>query len=793
MVRAALTASITLLAWGLVCGTSACAEEPASGVSDEPFWQEYRDAFAGCESPHSVVQPPVELRDARAVAVDQQGIPWIATGAGVWHRPRDAWVQPTGPPIAGPVFDLLVEPDGTVWVAAWNGLYVYDGQMLERVAAIDGPIGVLAADGLRLVALGPDGAWQRAAAAGTIDADHTGSAGNAELPRSPATGWEPLPHTWPTSARDAVFHDGALWVASEIGLYRADRMKGTRRYFEETELASADVRALAVAPDGALWVGSSGGIDVLVDGEPRRRIVGGVGELPCGEVRALAFDGEGRPWVGTALGVARLDADGWTLRHSLRWLPNDDVQHIALEGEGTAWVATAGGVATLRRRPMTLAAKAEHYQRIVAARHVRQPGLVEKCVLAQQGDLNTWSPTDTDNDGQYTGMYLAAEAYRYAATLSEEARAGAVRAFEALVRLQTVTGTTGFIARTMIPANWTRMADPNHEYTPAELAEIRVDDPRYKDVPVRWRPSADGKWMWKGDTSSDEITGHFYAYGVFFDLVADSHQQRQVADHVRRVIDHIIEGGYVLRDTDGEPTRWGVWSSERLNGDPNWRLDRGVNSVEILSYLLLAHHVTGDERYLHEVGRLFDEQGYGANVRRPQADDPASFTHIDSELLALAFPALVSYESDTRRRAAYLEGVQQWFAVNRRDASPYYNFVYGEIVGRDFDVEAAVAQLRDWPWDMVQWTVDNRQREDLRLVRRPAGSHWQTDRLLPPDERAVLKWDSNPFSAVRGEDGRTEDSTVSYLLPYWIGRLRGFIGPPSEEIAPDALPIGTSR
>jgi hypothetical protein len=50
---------------------------------------------------------------------------------------------------------------------------------------------------------------------------------------------------------------------------------------------------------------------------------------------------------------------------------------------------------------------------------------------------------------------------------------------------------------------------------------------------------------------------------------------------VRRIVDHIIAGGYTLRDTDGQPTRWGVWSPERLNHDPDWRLDRGVNSLEI--------------------------------------------------------------------------------------------------------------------------------------------------------------------------------------------------------------------
>ena len=78
------------------------------------------------------------------------------------------------------------------------------------------------------------------------------------------------------------------------------------------------------------------------------------------------------------------------------------------------------------------------------------------------------------------------------------------------------------------------MKDPNTEHTEQELAERQASDPRYKYVPVRWRPSADGKWLWKGDTSSDEITGHYYGYLFYYDLVADEAEKLHVAQHVQR-------------------------------------------------------------------------------------------------------------------------------------------------------------------------------------------------------------------------------------------------------------------
>ena len=66
---------------------------------------------------------------------------------------------------------------------------------------------------------------------------------------------------------------------------------------------------------------------------------------------------------------------------------DDNVRAIDhLPGSGLA-VATARGISRLRARMMTLADKARHYQRILRARHVRPPGLVEKCRLEHPGNL----------------------------------------------------------------------------------------------------------------------------------------------------------------------------------------------------------------------------------------------------------------------------------------------------------------------------------------------------------------------------------------------------------------------
>ena len=59
-------------------------------------------------------------------------------------------------------------------------------------------------------------------------------------------------------------------------------------------------------------------------------------------------------------------------------------------------------------------------------------------------------------------------------------------------------------------------------------------------------------------------------------------------------------------DVTNQSTRWGVWAPEQLNLNRSWADDRGINSLQILSYLLSAFRITGKEKYLTawKVGRM---------------------------------------------------------------------------------------------------------------------------------------------------------------------------------------------
>jgi hypothetical protein len=720
----------------------------ATAVADTPFAQQYhcRHVLAGGAA----------ANDVRAVAVDPDGSVWAATRAGVYRLEKGGkqWSSLLPRAAAGPSFGLAVDGKGTVWVGAWNGLYRSGPKGLVKIAPISAPISTICIDQESVVALGPKGCWR-------VRADLAA--------KEPISCMQSIRAAMPNS-------EGGLWIATQMGLYHHAGSGQTSGYWKREQLVSADVRGIAYAADGALWVGSLGGI-TLFDRTDRVRQFTGPEGLANVDLRCLRRGPDGRMWVGSSLGVSIHDGNSWSLRHGRRWLVGDQVRDIAFDQDATAWIATNAGVSAIAQKSITLAEKAAHYDRICQARHVRPPGLVEKCRLATPGDTTTWEPYDDDNDGQYTSIYLAMESLRYAATKDPRAKANARRAFDALQFLQTVTDTPGFVARTVVPSDWTRMHDPNRQFSDPQWADRLVGDPRDKRVEVRWHRSADGRWLWKGDTSSDEITGHYFGYLYYYDLVADEAERERVGNHVRKVTDAIVDSGYQLRGMDGTPTRWGVWAPEKLNHDPNWAMERNVNSVEILSYLKAAFHMTGDEKYQRCYLDLIRNHGYAENARQGKPMGPAWRTHIDDELLALAYPALMKYETDPALRAIYRQSLDHWYRATREDRNPFANFTYSGLTGKCLDLEASLAFLRDAPLDLVRWRVDNSTRSDIRLTNLPEMEMVQTSRLLPPSEIGFFRWDRNPWQAVQGDGGHTESDGVFWLLPYWMGRHQELIQP----------------
>src|SRR5207249_2197023 len=294
----------------------------------------------------------------------------------------------------------------------------------------------------------------------------------------------------------------------------------------------------------------------------------------------------------------------------------------------------------------------------------------------------------------------------------------------------------------------------------------------------QWHPTPEGKWHWKGDTSSDELVGHYFAYASYFDLLADDEEKEVIRKVVSRITDYLIHNDYDLIDVDGKPTRWGEYS-ERFFLTEEGKYEAPLRSLELLSFLKTAQHITGDKKY---------ETAYQDRIQRGYADHVREYRRwpgggeinfSDDELAYLSYQPLLKYEKNSRLRKIYLDGLRFVWRQVRADGNPLWNYISvagggGGMTGR---IRAESRRtLERIPMDMIEWDLCNSHRIDVQFLEKlDRHGHRQLAEVLAPEERAVEKWNSNPYIADGGDGGNSEEDGAYFLLPYWMGRYQGWV------------------
>lgn len=511
---------------------------------------------------------------------------------------------------------------------------------------------------------------------------------------------------------------------------------------------------LLKASDGSTLLGSRNGIvlrhgDGTVEPFPPDRI------LPCSEITVLAEERPGILWIGTTHGAIRYERDRGTSTIQLfagkRWLPDDHVAGVGFDPRtGDVWVETAQGFCSIHFKPMTLAEKARAFEERVRARHLRH-GLTASSHLSDPGNLASSHAVSSDNDGLWTAMYVAAQCFRYKVTGEASAHASAKTGIEALMKLEAITGIPGFPARSIIKVG----------------SEDQPSD-------GEWHLSPDGAWKWKGDTSSDEIVGHYFAYGLYYELVADAGEKRQIRAVVERITSHILDHGYRLIDLDGKPTTWGWWGPDDIWKDPD---ETGLRALHMLSHLRVACQITGNARYEAAFEDLVKNHKYALLTRNQKINIPGRINHSDDELAFLSFYPLLRYEQHPELKKIFQESLERSWQCERPERNPLWNFIYAAGTGsRNFDFEESIRTLQLIPMDLISWSVANSHRLDVPID--PLADRFRSKQalvVLPPDERPLMKWNGNPYSLDGGDGGRSEDDGAFFLLPYWMARYHRLI------------------
>ena len=240
----------------------------------------------------------------------------------------------------------------------------------------------------------------------------------------------------------------------------------------------------------------------------------------------------------------------------------------------------------------------------------------------------------------------------------------------------------------------------------------------------RWPKSADGKWYWKSDTSSDELDGHYFLYAVYYDLVAETEAERQaVREVVSAMTGHLVDHDFNLIDHDGKLTRWARFGPKTLNDQIAWAYGRGLNSLSILSYLLTAEHITGEHRFREAFDRLVKDHGYLSNVMWPKSESgPGTGNQSDDEMAFMCYYNLLHYATDPEARLAANASLRGYWVLEEPEQSPLFNFIFAASYepdrrfGRPLPesiVSDGLDFLKRYPLDRVDWGFHNSHRLDV--------------------------------------------------------------------------------
>lgn len=489
----------------------------------------------------------------------------------------------------------------------------------------------------------------------------------------------------------------------------------------------------------------------------------GADGLPYEDTTCLAPGFDGDLWIGTSRGAIRQTRGEFHYFGTQQWLPGDYVRDITVEGH-TVYLATDGGLGIIRYEPCTLAAKAAYYQREMEAGGYKRLGFVHK--LYWSGDQDGWLREISDNDGGHTAHYLAAMTFKYAATSDEQARAEALDAFKALSWLGDITTKPGLIARSV----WSIKADKGERARHGSGG-----------LPAKWYPTADGLWIWKGDTSSDEVNSHYYAVSLFHDLAAKGPEKARAARHLADLTTYIMDNGWVLRDLDGKPTRWGRWDPDYLLRPYGFE-SRGLNGMEAQTYVTTAFALTGDAKYQAGLEQLLKWRYQTYTVRQKLTFPPESIVPWDDELAFRCYFPLIRYATDPDLRSLYLRSLERHWEVMRMQHVPFFNFMYGGLTGNDCEAEQGAKHLREWSLDPVSYRFHNSHRSDLApqrgYVPYMGGTRAMSPRETGPDfgSRSALEYDG-------GNGGHVMCPPIGWLEDYWMGRYYGFIAAPDSAVA----------
>lgn len=230
------------------------------------------------------------------IAVDNNGVAWVATNVGLLANPDGNWTLFDVPDVNETEIKwVTTSHSGGIWAGASNYILNFDGQQWTKVHA-------------------------------------------PELELS-------APLMIVSGSED---YQGCLWVSTSVGILKYANGKWSD-LFEESGLSSlANISKIFPDRSGKVWffltTGTSGDGLAWVSGDTWNTVGVKRNELLSNEVFSIFEDQKGNIWVGTANGISKFDGQDWVQFRSPEALVGASINSIAQDKYGNLWFGTNRGL-----------------------------------------------------------------------------------------------------------------------------------------------------------------------------------------------------------------------------------------------------------------------------------------------------------------------------------------------------------------------------------------------------------------------------------------------------------------
>jgi signal transduction histidine kinase/ligand-binding sensor domain-containing protein len=357
----------SLLAAALLlgCGLSGLALEPTTPLAN--YGRQTWVMENGL--PQNTVQALVQTRD---------GFIWLGTEVGLVRFDGNSFqVFDRNSTPALPSSDircLLETREGALWIGTSDGLARWKDGTVKTFTTKDG----LPGNNINTLSVTPDGV----VGVGT-------DGGDAEVHGDKAERVEVV--TYVTSSPnhvDSIFIAGDEWANATTTLLTIGRgSKKEAQFAIGRELPGNKIQKLLADREGALWIGTNGGLARFAEGKLQRLPV--TDPLAAASVLALTEDHEGNIWAGT-------ETDGLHILRDQRFrtvgarenLSSEATTTVVEDHAGTLWVGTSGnGLNAIHRN-----ATGKDSVRIYSVRDGLLSDVILSLAAAANGDLWVGTP-----------------------------------------------------------------------------------------------------------------------------------------------------------------------------------------------------------------------------------------------------------------------------------------------------------------------------------------------------------------------------------------------------------------